>query len=155
MPTRILLVHGTSILDKGILWWTRGYYSHAALLFSDDMVIEAVSPRVRIVTFSDWKMQNVGRGNSWTTFYLDTYPGAELLIRDFATRQLGKKYDWMGDFHFVTRQNYSQEEDNKWFCSELVFAACENGSWSLFQRTEAWEVTPDLIKRSWNVKSWV
>lgn len=42
---------------------------------------------------------------------------------DFAVAQVGKKYDWSGIFGIIF-QNRKWEDDDKWFCAELVEATC-------------------------------
>jgi uncharacterized protein YycO len=40
----------------------------------------------------------------------------------YAVSQLGKKYDWSGVFNFI-EPNRNWQEDDSWFCSELVAKA--------------------------------
>jgi uncharacterized protein YycO len=42
---------------------------------------------------------------------------------DFATARIGQGYDWRNVFRFLTR--IPGRENQRWFCSELVFKAIE------------------------------
>jgi uncharacterized protein YycO len=64
----------------------------------------------------------------------------------FAREQLGKGYDYPGVFGFVARADI--ENKDRWFCSELVFAACLKAGVELLGRTKAGEVSPGLLARS-------
>lgn len=52
----------------------------------------------------------------------------ERLIALFLEGQLGKKYDWGGVFALPFRQGW--QNDDKWFCSELVAEALREGGMS-------------------------
>lgn len=43
------------------------------------------------------------------------------LIEEFLFNQVGKHYDFLGIFNFIIESNL--QEQNKWFCSELLVAA--------------------------------
>lgn len=142
---RFLLTHSGTPLAKGIRWFTRGHFSHVAMLFSDDTVIEAVWPRVRKLTFNDWAKE-MGEGEEYKIFTLDT--DKEEGIRAYAEAQVGKPYDIIGDLHFVTRQDYPTQPDSEWFCSEVAFESCWVNDVLLFARTRGQDVSPDMFSRS-------
>jgi uncharacterized protein YycO len=141
---RFVLKKGTTTLDDAIKWFTRGAYSHASLLTPDDRIIEAVWPKVREQAF----LESYPEKCKYNEFEVKTTPYQDALITEFARKQVGKPYDLIGDLRFVTRQNYQSQPDNKWFCSELVFQSFLAGGVTLFNKTEGWEVCPDLLKRS-------
>ena len=94
---------------------------------------------------STWVVVNAQAGED--IYELDLTPEQEAVVRAYAEKQIGKPYDWIGDAHFVTRQDYENQPDDKWFCSELVFESIGQVLW-LFARTRGWQVAPDLLKRS-------
>ncbi len=147
---RIILCKGNGRVSRLIRWFTRGEYSHAALLFSDNVVIEAHAQHgVQHLYLSTWMVLNPQAGAD--IYELDLTPEQEAVVRAYAMVQVGKPYDWIGDLHFVTRQDYEQQPDDKWFCSELVFESIGQVLW-LFARTRGWQVAPDLLKRSKDLK---
>lgn len=55
----------------------------------------------------------------------------ETKVYEFAHMQVGKKYDWFGIFGLAVRDGDFQEQ-NKWFCSELIGAAINYASPNFF-----------------------
>jgi uncharacterized protein YycO len=154
---RFLSVHGLGFVSKLIEWQTRGYDSHSALLFSDDTVIESRERHydrltgthksgVEKLSFADWKLVNPGI--KFRIFYVETTPEQEANIRAFAEAQVGKPYSYLGVLRFITRQDYQNQPDDAWWCSEIVFQAFLAGPVVLFKLTEGWEVSPQLLPRS-------
>lgn len=58
--------------------------------------------------------------------------------------QIGKPYDWTGFGGFVFRSRNWQEDDS-WFCSELVAWAFEQGGSPLFTPGISWRITPQHL----------
>jgi hypothetical protein len=58
---------------------------------------------------------------------------------DFARLQFGKGYDLTALFGMELHRNW--QEDDKWFCSELVAWCCAKAGKALINK-EAWRVTP-------------
>lgn len=141
---RFVLKKGTETLDDTIKWFTWGKYSHMSLLTDDNLVVEAVWPRVRKLPFS----VAYPRLSLCDVFHVDTTPEQDKQIISFALAQVGKPYDLIGDLHFLTRPNYVNEPDDKWFCSELGFRAFLEGKIELLARVEAYKVYPTLISYS-------
>ena len=150
MGIKVGLYHGKSVTSKLIKYHSRGKYSHASLLFNDGNAIEAwaTSP-------FGGEVFNVPRDAKHTEGTpVDIYtvvnhnPDWEA-IRQFALDQVGKDYDWKMVWGFVTkRKNEPASSKQKWFCSELVFAALQAGGVDLFNQTHPHEVTPMLLSRS-------
>lgn len=65
-------------------------------------------------------------------------------IIDIAMTQAGKPYDWAGIFGLVLRER-NWEDDDKWFCSELVAWSFKQGGFPLLNETTS-RITPrDLL----------
>ncbi len=65
-------------------------------------------------------------------------------VLDYALSQVGKPYDWKGIFAFVSH-NRDWQEDDAWFCSELVAFSFEQAGFPLV-RDVAYRITPrDLL----------
>jgi len=147
---KILLTDSGNIFARGIRWFCRGNWSHAAMLFSDGTVIEAVWPKVRKIPFAEWLE---GKGTQFKIFTVETSEAQTAGIRAYAEAQIGKPYSLSGDLRFVTRQNYESQPDDDWFCSEYDFECFyEGAAIALFARTRGWQVWPDMLQRSVLVK---
>lgn len=141
---KIALFKGNGFISKLIRWQTRGMYSHAALILNDGTVVESrefVGVRHVPDIIRD-------KGEEVDIFAIDTTPAQDSTIAAFALEQVGKKYNYVGVFRFLTRQRWSASERDKWFCSELVYSAFKHAGLSLFRETEAWEVDPEFLSRS-------
>ena len=66
----------------------------------------------------------------------------------FAQAQLGKPYDYTMVARFISRRTESIRTKDKWFCSELVFAAFLHAGLPLLRDTQPWEVSPELLSKS-------
>ena len=71
---------------------------------------------------------------------------------NFCVSQIGKKYDYWGIVHFITR--HSGDDESRWFCSELVFEAYRLAGVDLLLRIEAHQVYPGMLAISPRHKSW-
>jgi len=135
----ILLYKGLSLMSRLIRVATWSEYSHAAWLDEDDGSVweawrrgvrRAESPSAAHNAGTPVEMYRVaGEG-----------PAARALIRAFMRQQEGKPYDVPGILGFVFRRPMGASQD-RWFCSELVFAAYEHAGISLL-RSPAYKVKP-------------
>jgi uncharacterized protein YycO len=134
----ILLFRGRGLASALIRFQSRGEYSHAAILMPDGRIVESwQGAGVRVKTLSDWK--------DIDAFTIPNMPQAawDDAIR-FALDQVGKGYDYVGVARFITRKRHYTDID-KWFCSELVFAALQSVGFAPFDRIEPWAVSPGLL----------
>ncbi|MEW6647176.1 MAG: hypothetical protein AB1450_08265 [Pseudomonadota bacterium] len=61
-----------------------------------------------------------------------------------ALSQLGKPYDWPGVLGYAARRDW--QEDDSWFCSELVAWAFQAEGFPLLRAADAWRINPrDLL----------
>ena len=134
----ILLFKGRGIVSTLIRWQSRGKYSHAALLMPDGRIVESwQGDGVRVKTLTDWE--------DIDAFTIPDMPGAawDDAIQ-FALDQVGKGYDYKGVARFVSRRRH-YDDIEKWFCSELVFAALESVGFAPFHRIEPWAISPGML----------
>jgi uncharacterized protein YycO len=148
---RIALFRSGSWVSRGIRWFTRGTYSHAALVTDAGTVWES---RERTKTWKGGvrKLASLAEaadpGDVVHVFEVETSAEEDAEILKFAQSQEGHGYDYWGLVRFLDRR--SDEADEKagtWFCSEFVHAAFRAAGIELFERTFDWEVAPDLLKR--------
>jgi hypothetical protein len=66
----------------------------------------------------------------------------------WAKDELAKDYDYGMVARFVSRRQASRTESDKWFCSELVFAALRKAGIELLRDVEPWAVSPGLLAKS-------
>lgn len=126
-------------MSKAISWQTDSPYSHAALLTYEDSLIESWAGQgVRARFINDFS--GIDR------FYVDVTKEQAYEIRRFALDQFGKGYDWWGCLRFISRRNLP--DNDKWFCSELVFAAYLAGGVRLLERIEPEQVSPGMLAHS-------
>lgn len=141
---RIALYRGTGFIDKSILFFSRGGYTHAAVLLYDDTVIEAYP--FKGVRRRKSLMDKMGKDVKVEVYDVPTTGIQDEIIKKFLTDQLGKGYDYWSVIGFVV---YSSKEGRKsygrWFCSELVFAAFQKAGINLLERVDAWKVSPTII----------
>ena len=140
-PLQVLLFRGTELISKLIAWQTRGPYCHAALLLPDGRQIEAWSDGV------DIRPGFVSHGCQVDRFTVEATDAQIYAIVAAAIKEVGCKYDWYGDFCFVTRM-HPPRSDKRWFCSELVYAMLQEAGIELFRATAAYEVSPSMLGRS-------
>jgi uncharacterized protein YycO len=133
----IALFRGRGVVSTLIRWQTRSVYSHAALVLPDGRIVEAwQGDGVRVKRLDDWS-------------HVDRFEVADMTDEqwiaalDFALRQVGQGYDYWAIMRFVSRRH--MPDNDRWFCSELVFAALEAAGVRLFERIEAWAVSPGLL----------
>lgn len=148
----ILLYRGKSWVSKLIRFQTRSVYSHASLYVP------------KIGNFEAWHKGGVRCTDSPSVGHTPGTPvdafrvtmaqvHAEQIIQ-FVQGQVGKDYDFRSVFRFLTRRPEHPTDKNKWFCSELVFAAFEHGGIKLLERIEPWAVSPAILSYSPYLK-WV
>lgn len=143
---QVILFKGHGMISQLIKWQTRGEYSHAALLLNGTL-------------YEAWQGSGVQKKEKWifpkdgtVISFSILFPGYskehEANVEKFLNLQVGKGYDYLAILRFITRTKIFSGEQNRWFCSELVFAALDSAGIQLFRWTKAYEVSPDLLKRS-------
>lgn len=146
---RIALYRGKGIVSKLILWQSRGLFSHAACVLSDNSVIESrefkgVQKRAHFKPIEGQETVQL--------FNVETTPDEEFKIVAFLTGEMGKGYDYLSILRFITRENTDRYTNGTWFCSELVFAAFQHAGIDLLARIEAWAVSPGQLATSTYLK---
>lgn len=136
----ILLFRGRGLVSSLIRWQSRGDYAHAALLLPSGQVLESwQGAGVRVKTLTDW--DGIDR------FAVPSMTEAQWAdALGFARSKIGAGYDYWGVARFLSRRRASAND--RWFCSELVFAALAHAGVRLFERVEPWAVSPGLLALS-------
>lgn len=113
---RILFCINTKgIIDFIIRTFTKSKWSHVAFLLDDNTVIEATYPLV-------WRVPLAEMLSNYDKFELIDIPCVYRKAKEAGLSQLGKRYDIAG----LALHRDWQEQDS-WFCSELVAWCLEQG----------------------------
>ena len=144
----IALYKGKSLLSRVIRIVNWNDYSHAAWFDPDDgSVIEAwIGAGVRRVA-SLSTQHTPGTCVDLFDVFGET-PAHTERIRINLRARVGRGYDFWGALHFVTRRPEHSLSQDKWFCSELVFAAYSQVGLPLLARVPAWKVHPGMLSYS-------
>jgi len=132
----ILLMRGRGFISSLIRFQTRSEFTHAAILIPTGEIIEAYQgDGVRKKRLADW------RGVTGFTVPRATARDWARVIA-FMEDEIGAMYDYQSVLQFVTRRKETRASQDKWFCSELVFAAFEAAGIDLLERTTAANTSP-------------
>jgi hypothetical protein len=155
----VLASKGKSFVSRLIKKYQRGFpYTHIAYVLDisdkyNPLVIEAwhlpMKPSIRFPFVKGGGVyrykfsQQHTPDTEFTIFSIDVTDEQKSKIEEFLFKQLGKEYDFKGIFGFAS---YSDIQDkDKWFCSELVFAAFKNAGIELLRQIEPYKVSPRLF----------
>jgi uncharacterized protein YycO len=139
---KILLFKGQGAVSKLIRWQTNGDYSHAAIQRPDGRIIEAWHKPAKVRLRGP--LQSWANVEAFEVEGMDAAQWAEAIA--WAEKQIGKKYDFGGVLRFLTR--WRKKQDDKWFCSELVFQAVKEGGVDLLHRIQGAQVSPTVLSFS-------
>lgn len=106
-----------SVFSKLIKIWTRSEYSHTELVIDGNWITSYPSKGVLNRRLQDTSDFNI---NEWDIITIDQYEYSSVsILYRYLTDQSSCKYDWFGIiFSQFFKIGYNQ--DDKWFCSELV-----------------------------------
>jgi hypothetical protein len=142
----IALYKGRSLISRIIRCVNWSDYSHAAWVDTvNNYVIEAWSGGVRK---ADSLHTNHTPGTIVDVFDVDVTVAQREAIAQFMLLQVGKRYDYRGIVHFITRRSESAAGQDRWFCSELVLAAYRAAGIDLLSRIPAYKVFPGMLAYS-------
>lgn len=122
-----------SLLIRAITW---SRWSHVAIVLGDQ-VIEAVWPHVRVRPLADLLKDHP------VHVVVDLPCRSETAARDALHSQIGKPYDLSGMFGLALHRDW--QEDDRWWCSELVAWAFDQGGSPLFRPEAMHRVTPEHL----------
>lgn len=140
----IALYKGRSWFSRIIRWFTWSQYSHAAWICRDGTILEAVAGRgvIRSSSLSDAHTPLT----EVDVFKLNITEEQAQAVEAFMTRQLGKRYDWLGILGLVLRRR--TENQGAWFCSELVTNALNAAGIYPLLRVPCCKIFPGLLALS-------
>jgi len=121
-----------------LVTWSK--WSHVGIVIDDETVIESTFThggvkKVSLDTFKD-------RASAWIIVELPCVDRQAII--DAALSQEGKPYDWTG-LAGILFHNRNWQEDDSWFCSELVAWAFTQGGSPLFIQETVNRITPQNL----------
>ncbi len=119
---------------------TRSQWSHVAIRFMNGDVIEAL-PFKGVI-----KRKAIAADNDAAVLRIDVPEFDYVAMYNWACRQVGHGYDYLGVLRFITR--IPHRTNHRWFCSGVGFQMFMERQISLLARTEEWEVSPGLLWRT-------
>lgn len=122
-----------------IKFFTMSKWCHAAVLIGDNVIDTRLGTGVAKQSLSEF------RAHYPVIEMLDVPLPNEFDAIHFLEKQIGKPYDWTALFGMVMQRNW--QEDDSWFCSELVEAALAAGGRKRF-RDAVSRITP---QQTWAV----
>lgn len=148
---RVLFTNTKNTFSWLIRVFTRSEWNHVDILVDDDSILGAVTGYTPPWTFNGGvKITSLrSRTLSPSTHHymlLNIDLPDESAALNFALDQVGKPYDWTSIFGMVFFRRRWQDPD-KWFCSELVAAACVAGGLTPSQKA-SYRVTPGDLANS-------
>lgn len=138
---KIALYQGTDPVSMLIRWQTRSQYSHSALLTDNGEVIEATMrpfPRGSVARVAGLNAQHAE--GTKVDIFESLAAHDEMKSDKWLEQQIGKRYDYRSVFRFMTR--VPADENQAYYCSELVFGYFQAGDLNLLERIEAHNVRP-------------
>ena len=150
----IALYKGRSFASKVVRAFNWSEYSHVSCVRDPDGIYSPLSPRTTEI--EAWKggvtrQQGIGRGHTPGTpidlFHVNMTDVQRGMAWTFLCEQVGKPYDWLGILGFALRADGLARRD-KWFCSELVCAACQAAGAPLLERVPPHKVYPGMLAMS-------
>lgn len=142
----IALYKGISSISQTIQWFHRSEYSHAAWHEPDGSGWEAWA-RGGVQRFDHFRDTH-SPGTIIHCFQVDMSSAQHDCLQNFLRSQEGKGYDFLSVIRFITRRPQRPVDQDRWFCSELIFAAFQYIGMPLLMRIPAWKVYPEMLAYS-------
>lgn len=117
---KLIFFRGKGIMSALIRWQTRGKFSHVGILFEDGVFFESWTGSAKHL----WRNGGVTSQMNYqipkdaAVATVEVPDDAYAAMQRFALQQRQKRYDYRSVIRFLTRAK--PEQDNKFFCSELV-----------------------------------
>lgn len=122
-----------AIAIRGLTW---SDWSHVAIIDGEE-VIEAVWPKVRVSLLANVIARH-------TSYEVVEFPNVnDLAVIAAARAQLGKPYDLTGILGIALHRDW--QEQDKWFCSELVAWSFDQAGFPLFRAGALNRVVPQHL----------
>lgn len=138
---RLIFSNSNKPLSPIIRAVTWSDYSHVGMLIDDTTVIESTLSHggVKLAPIDVFKQ----RASNWLLVELTVEVNDWGAILKAAYNELGKPYDFLGIAGIGFHRNW--QEDDRWFCSELIPYICMKGGTDLFNHAFVHRVVPQHL----------
>jgi uncharacterized protein YycO len=144
---RFALYKGTGLISTTIRRITRGDYSHVAMVLHDGTTYEAwASGFSKVPTIGS--QHTPGTPVDLFAYSVPLTPIEERKAELWLEAQIGRPYDYRDVFSFIAGTTGRDAADRHLFCSESAVLLGQSIGRPLFNRCEAWQVSPGWIPRS-------
>jgi len=128
----IIFYKGKSFFSRLIRWKTSSEYSHCEIInnFDDNGFSTFGALPNKGVQFAGINWHK--KGTEYDIFETEVTKTQFEEFRQYLTKQYKKKYDYLGVLGFIDSR--VKQDDNKWFCSELVYKSLKHIEIELFNR---------------------
>ena len=135
---RLIYTNSNLPLSYVIRFLTWSEWSHVGILTPENTVIDSHIARKGVTeqSFSDFISSDIDK------YEIKVYDSIPDNVYDIARTQIGKPYDWTAVCGIPFRRNW--QEDDSWFCSELVAWACKEAGRPLISKP-TWRITQQDI----------
>jgi len=138
----IAAYQGISAMSRAIRFLNWSKYSHISWVDPDGSETEAWTHGIR-------RLETAHTDHAPNTvvdlFDVELTQGELDGLRRFLAEQEGKGYDFRGVLHFVSRRPERAGDQERWFCSEVVFAGFAHIRKPLLLRVPAYKVYPGML----------
>lgn len=122
-----------AVLIRAVTW---SQWSHVALVDGDE-VIEAIWPAVRVAPLAEV----IAKHSAHVIIDLPCHAPADVI--NAARSQVGKPYDLTALFGLLMHRDW--QENDSWFCSELVAWAFAAAGQPIFRQDASSRITPQHL----------
>lgn len=129
-----------SLFLRTFMW---SAWSHSAVIDGDEVIEATMTKGVTVRTLSDFK----NHASKWEIIEIPTEDPAAVIKA--MRSQVGKRYDYFGVLGIYVGFHRRWQEDDCWFCSEIIAWAFSEAGTPLF-RTDTWRILPrDIYIRTY------
>lgn len=137
---RIVFSRSVSVFSYGVRFMTWSSFSHCGILTKENTIVESAFTLGGVVETSFTSF--IERVKYYEIVELDCVDADAIIAA--ARSQIGKPYDWTGLIGIAVRKRNWQEDDS-WFCSELIAWAFDQGGTPLFNTDDIHRITPQNL----------
>jgi len=130
-----------TLLSKCIAWYTKGVFSHTAVLFTNDIGIveqwEASPSKHKVIV-----TEHIPDNDKWVYTTIEVNDLER--IKKFLESIKGLKYDFAGILGFLLP---TKDRSDSWFCSEVAANCLKIDGNEVFWRIEPSSISPNKLAR--------
>ncbi|MBX9687082.1 MAG: hypothetical protein K2X27_10295 [Candidatus Obscuribacterales bacterium] len=142
MKIGLRFITSNSVVSQAIRAVTWSEYSHVDLIVKSNAGLALLGAQADGVKLRTW---NYCQPTKILNLYADVPDKAGEQVFEFTHAQIGKPYDYTALVGNLLHRDW--QEDDSWFCSELIAAAFDKAGYPLLNGS-ANRITPGMLLRS-------